>query len=124
MVIPKGNPTLGNRLLFKQGPLKKAHEFKKRSYGVSKNWDPLFRGTHNNDERFLGLCKEPLCFGTIPYDGCRTARATQRSKRSNIGGAGVPALTVFWVAVKELNLSYYIGETLLFTIYTHYGNLT
>ena len=30
---------------------------------------------------------------------------------------------LFWVAVKELNLSYYIGETLLFTIYTHYGNL-
>ena len=29
----------------------------------------------------------------------------------------------YWVAVKELNLSYYIGETLLFTIYTHYGNL-
>ena len=31
-----------------------------------------------------------------------------------------------WVAVKELKLSYYIGETLLFTIYiyTHYGNLT
>ena len=29
-----------------------------------------------------------------------------------------------WVAVKELELSYYIGETLLFTIYiyTHYGN--
>ena len=24
--------------------------------------------------------------------------------------------------VKELKLSYYIGETLLFTIYTHYGN--
>ena len=28
-----------------------------------------------------------------------------------------------WVAVKGLKLSYYIGETLLFTIYTHYGNL-
>ena len=28
-----------------------------------------------------------------------------------------------WVAVKELKLSYYIGETLLFAIYTHYGNL-
>ena len=27
-----------------------------------------------------------------------------------------------WVAVKELKLSYYIGEILLFTIYTHYGN--
>ena len=32
---------------------------------------------------------------------------------------------VYWVAVKELKLSYYIGKTLLFTIYiyTHYGNL-
>ena len=29
----------------------------------------------------------------------------------------------YWVAVKELKLSYYTGETLLFTIYTHYGNL-
>ena len=28
-----------------------------------------------------------------------------------------------WVAVKELELSYYIGETLLFTTYTHYDNL-
>ena len=28
-----------------------------------------------------------------------------------------------WVAVKELNLNYYIGEILLFTICTHYGNL-
>ena len=28
-----------------------------------------------------------------------------------------------WVAVKELKLSYYFGETLLFTMYTHYGNL-
>ena len=28
-----------------------------------------------------------------------------------------------WVAFKELLSSYYFGETLLFTIYTHYGNL-
>ena len=28
-----------------------------------------------------------------------------------------------WVAVTELKLSYYIGGTLSFTIYTHYGNL-
>ena len=27
-----------------------------------------------------------------------------------------------WVAVKELKISYSIGETLLFTMYTHYGN--
>ena len=30
---------------------------------------------------------------------------------------------VIWVAVKELKLSYYIGETLFFTICTHSGNL-
>ena len=30
--------------------------------------------------------------------------------------------TIDWVAVKELNLSYYIGGTILITIYTHYGN--
>ena len=29
----------------------------------------------------------------------------------------------FWVAGKELKLSYYIGETLLIVICTHYGNL-
>ena len=34
-----------------------------------------------------------------------------------------PAMTLVWVAVKELELSDYIMETLLFTIYTHYGNL-
>ena len=28
-----------------------------------------------------------------------------------------------WAAVKELKLSYYIGETLLITIYTHSGHL-
>ena len=27
------------------------------------------------------------------------------------------------VAVKELNSTYYIGEFLLLTLYTHYGNL-
>ena len=32
-------------------------------------------------------------------------------------------LWIYWVAVKELKLSYYIGGTLLFTIYTHHGNL-
>ena len=34
-----------------------------------------------------------------------------------------PHPIVNWVAVQELKLSYYIGETLLFTKYTHYGNL-
>ena len=34
-----------------------------------------------------------------------------------------PVSTHYWVAVKELTLSYYIGETLSFPIYTHYGDL-
>ena len=28
-----------------------------------------------------------------------------------------------WAAVEELDLSLYIGETMLITIYTHYGDL-
>ena len=37
--------------------------------------------------------------------------------------AAFAGLGFSWVAVRELSLSYYTGETLLFTIYTHYGNL-
>ena len=40
--------------------------------------------------------------------------------RDHLGSGDLPELE--WVAVKELNLNYYIGETLLFTIYTHPGN--
>ena len=36
---------------------------------------------------------------------------------------GCQGFRVYWVAVKALKLSYYLGETLLFTIYTHDGNL-
>ena len=45
----------------------------------------------------------------------------------SVEGSGIPRpkILVYWVAVKELNLSYYIGKTLLFTIYiyiyTQYG---
>ena len=34
-----------------------------------------------------------------------------------------PIIPISWVAVKELKFSYYTEETLLFTMYTHYGNL-
>ena len=34
---------------------------------------------------------------------------------------GVCAVMTYRLAIKEFSLSYYIGETLLFTIYTHYG---
>ena len=40
-----------------------------------------------------------------------------------VGVYEVPIRFIYWLAVKELNLSCYIGETLLCTIYTHYGDL-
>ena len=48
--------------------------------------------------------------------------STQQDPHSSLR-LKVKALGLSWVAVKELKLSYYIGETLLFSIYTHYGNL-
>ena len=44
----------------------------------------------------------------------------RRQIRGHASGTQGPLV---WVAVKELKLSYYIEETLLFTTYTHYGNL-
>ena len=35
----------------------------------------------------------------------------------------LPMMAIDWVAVKEFKVSYYIGETLSFIIYTHHGNL-
>ena len=52
------------------------------------------------------------------------AHPTIRLKGSSIPLHDVDLLfPIYWVAVKELKLSYYIGEAPLFTIYTHYGNL-
>ena len=46
------------------------------------------------------------------------------SGKAQVLGAQLGLRSIFfWVAVKRLKLSYYIGETLLFTIYTHYANL-
>ena len=41
-----------------------------------------------------------------------------------LNGDYIGLYSLIWVAVKELNLNYYIGETLLTTIFihTHYGN--
>ena len=39
-----------------------------------------------------------------------------------LGGDALRGLLFNSVAAKELKLSYYVGETLLFTIYAHYGN--
>ena len=59
-----------------------------------------------------GLCLEVQCNGQYDYP------PEQLCELVPLGQTGKD-----WVAVKELNLSYYIGETLLFTIYTQYGNL-
>ena len=37
---------------------------------------------------------------------------------------GTSAISLIRLAVKELKLSYYVGENIPITIYTHYGNLT
>ena len=52
---------------------------------------------------------------------CPFIRAGESRFRST--ASFVCSMAINWVAVKELRISYYIGETLLFTIYTHYGNL-
>ena len=76
----------------------------------------------------MALGTEWLCV-TVPKDGlpfcstpnyCTHGRETPPKKGTRNWGT---ASWASWVAVKELKLSYYIGETLLFTIYTHYGNL-
>ena len=59
-------------------------------------------------------------FAAILGDG---SVVTWGSATTGGDSSAVQYLLRHWVAVKELELSYYIGETLLFTIYTHYGNL-
>ena len=66
---------------------------------------------------FCGLSKQDRDCGNAHTRGVQIA--------VNVGCLDMSGLRLsrFWVAVKELKLSYYIGETLLLTIYTHYGNL-
>ena len=54
------------------------------------------------------------------YLGCQGSVDTKAAGQAVEGenGLGLKAWLV-WVAVKELNLSYYIGETLLTTIYIY-----
>ena len=63
-------------------------------------------------QALLGDCLGGLRVQLLGFKRCRS--------RGHASGTQGPLI---WVAVKELKLSYYIGETLLFTIYTHYGNL-
>ena len=69
-------------------------------------WVPIIRITIS-----LGIYRGPLF------------RETTKSRfryRMMTGYPGEAPLN--WVAVEELNSSYYIGGTLFFIIYTHYGN--
>ena len=60
-----------------------------------------------------------------PEQGCERAAldASRPISRPINPDPLIPSPAHYLVAVKELKLRYYIGETLLFTIYTHYGNL-
>ena len=81
--------------------------------GGCQNYGP-FLGTLNIRCRILTRIQKGTTFlTTTHYTACR-----EFYKDSNRAYSGLD-----WLAVKELKLSYYIGETLLFTIYTHYGNL-
>ena len=53
---------------------------------------------------------------TIAEAGQPQQEEEEEGARGGLGGC------LDWVAVKELSLSYYIAETLLFTIYTHCCN--
>ena len=50
-------------------------------------------------------------------------RVLLESTQADYGFGVCDTTALYWVGVKELNLSYYIGGTILITIYTHYGNL-
>ena len=63
-----------------------------------------------------GLPTEDPCFKAAQYKNY----ASQGGQSVFLFGFWVP---IFWVAVQELEITYYIGETLLFAIYTQYGNL-
>ena len=70
--------------------------------------------------RFLSL--------TLAKAGGRDgSTAGEPSADGSFSGLLVKSLLLFWVVlvstVKELNSSYYSGETILITVFAHYGNL-
>ena len=66
---------------------------------------------------------EPAGWVIAPYNNYPSSDATKGIKGLSQLLLSISCGFCYWVAVKELKLSYYIGEALLFTIYTHYGNL-
>ena len=63
------------------------------------------------------MCSSPMILGS----GLGDVITQQLIAGKNFLSSRVTA--TYWVAVKELKLSYYIGEILGFATYTHYGNL-
>ena len=76
---------------------------------------------------------EAITRDLLRYKGFRVSQKLPKSTATVDGRSPAPyaigalecenAQRKDWVAVKEFKLSYYIGQTLLFTIYTHYSNL-
>ena len=103
---------------------------------VSQNLGYLFGGPYTKDYNILGSILGSPYFGKLPLASSDSGHAKlcfmRGMKRAAVRDAtptlhpklvSTKVVSIFWVAVKELKLSYHIGETLLFTIYTHYGNL-
>ena len=79
---------------------------------------PDLRGTHDFEDPYVAawplICEEHSRLASLEKESRECLPQDVEEK---------PAATRNWVAVEELKLSYYIGESLLFTIFTHYGNL-
>ena len=57
--------------------------------------------------------------GSVAQGKNEICLVTSAEVRQASPGLGLGKSSAFWVAVKELKLSYYIGETILFTIYIY-----
>ena len=68
------------------------------------------------------LAPLPLVGPSSHISGAVCSMLGRPERRNRFLPAWVGMFPKNWVAVKELSLSYYLGETILFTMYTHYGN--
>ena len=83
---------------------------------------PQPQGSRVEKCRFNGGSSEGWCV-VMEVDETLQIFGVNRLSWDILSTQGDRVARLFWVAVKELKFSYHIGETLLFTIYTHYGNL-
>ena len=90
--------------------------------GPGGDWTAHYKteGSDCGTQSYQLACSGPVWhFAPIDATECDYGTGATQSECE----AAVEQLARIWVAVKELHLSYHIGETLLLIIYTHYGTL-